>query len=487
ISRFLRFSWGTLIMLVLVGFSLSFPASELKLIPPPSSPKIRGAGLEPMAQAERGQSAYRDPKRPCLLQNQTPAVAHVLFTEAPQQYPERWLDDLNMALFELGVPCNQEEFLVLVLTTIQLESAVRSDPALENANLESLFEYKLAQLRDSSLFLEPMLNQSGLVEGLRAKLRADTRTGKVRTEGDLGRYVEGDLRVWLAERLTSEYFIPGPVARFTAEQALVNPVSTIGPMQVNVHKAYRNARRRGEAVSGTEAMQRLLLDRGTALYRGLKEGIYMLWRGFSFYSRYVPVEEAIQYTTADYNAGEFSSRNAAFQARVSEMSRHKLTLDGDLLLYDGDQPRQRVSNTESAILTLKAELTPHQVREDLKLEKEPEFITTTTYLKVCELYSDRLKKPCQVAMVPSGAVNVGAQLKLGRAYGPANYARAYLTRWKENLELYRAAKLRDPLPTPSPETPETPDAQGRIHPGTLPSHLPEGRAALPPPGHTKGA
>ena len=466
-------------MLALTAFTLSLPASDLMLLPPPSSPKTQGAAIPRVAPPESwGAESFLDPARPCLRASQIPAVEHVLFNEAPQQYPERWLSSLNLALFELGVPCGREDFLVLVLTTIQLESAVRSDPALENADLESLFDYKLARLRDSTILVAPVLNQSRLVDELRTKLRADTRSGRVRTEGDLGRYVEGDLRVWLAGRLTADYFIPGPMARFAAEQALVSPVGTIGPMQVSVPKAYRNARRRGEGVASIEAMQRLLLDRGTALYRGLKEGIYILWRGFSFYSRELPLEEAIQYTTADYNAGEFSSRNAAFQQRVAEMSRRELSLDGDLLLYDGDAPRQRVSNTESAVLTLKAGLSPSQVREDLMQEKEPGFVTTATYLKVCEQYQARLKKPCRLAVVPAGAENEGARLKLGRTYGPANYARAYLTRWKENLELYHAVKggAVPVRPAPILEGETTPNGATPPPPG------PDSPAETRPPG-----
>ncbi|MCH8882292.1 MAG: DUF1615 family protein, partial [SAR324 cluster bacterium] len=363
--------------------SVKEPSGERVTAPTPSTPlkappqqrtrsTARTARVAPPAAPSPGGKAY-DPGRPCFTRGQMARGQAVLFGGEPDARGPRWARALNRAFHDLEVPCNDEDFLVLVLTIIQLESGVAVDPPLENANLEALFTYQLERLREGNPLAGPLLDYSKLDEAMRAKLRKDTRRGHVRTEGQLVRYVENDLRQWLREYLQSEYFLPERLARYAAEQGLPNPVNTLGPMQVNLHKAYANARRRGERVESPEQMRRWLLAPETALERGLKEGVYQLWRVYRYYRRRLPAQEAVRYATADYNAGEFSSRNAAFQARVGHLIDRELVLDGDLLLYRNGQPAERASNTEAAVITLLKHYAAPRIRRDLLLEKHERF------------------------------------------------------------------------------------------------------------------
>jgi hypothetical protein len=386
--------------------------------------------------ADPGERPF-DPGRPCFTASRMERAQAVLFPDGPDPRGERWASALNTVFHDLKVPCDDEDFFVLVLTTIQLESGVSEDPPLENPNLEELFSFQVQRLREDNPLAGKLLEVSELESELRAKLRADTRRGRVRREKALVRYVEQDLRVWLQGRLQERFFLPAAMAAYAAETGLPNPVHTIGPMQVSLQKAYDNARRRGERVESPEEMRRWLLDPEMALERGLKEGVYQLWRIYSFYRGSLSPEPAVRFTTADYNAGEFSSRNAAFQARVSELSGHALVLDGDLLVYSNGRAAERASNTEAAVITLLERYAAPNIRRDLLLEKEARFSATPTARQVCAAWRRRTGKACALAALPVGAVNAVAEIKLGRVYNPENYANAYVRRWRENLERFQ--------------------------------------------------
>ena len=445
IWRRFRFYMGSVLLLAPVLYSLTIASSHEAWLPPLSGEKLAPPRIvsRKLGHLNLDGKGWFDPARPCLTSRQAQGLGGVLFRDLPRRDPLPWLEALNSALFELKIRCRDETFLLLIVTTIRTESGVRADPPLENRNLESLFEFKLNQLRNDSLLAGAMLDQADLDEALRIKLREDTRRRVVRTEGDLGRYVENNLRAWLGAYLEQSFYLPAPLAKYTVELVLNNPVNTLGPMQVNAEKAYRNALKRGEQVNSVAEMKRWLVDRDTALFRGLKEGISQLWRGYSFYRKRFDPESAVLYTAVDYNAGEFSSRNAAFQERVADLTRHALVIDGDLLVYQGGEATTGASNTEAAVLTLNLGMTPDRIREDLRQEKEAGFITTQTYAKVCERYRKVMKHPCLLAILPKGAANEAGKLKSGRTFTPVHYARAAIKRWETNRALYRKLKPRN--------------------------------------------
>jgi hypothetical protein len=412
------------------------------LLPPtapeaPAPPEEDAEDLAPRPSAPLLGPPY-DAERPCFSVAQMGQAQRVLFGARAGSTNERWLRAINAAFHDLSIPCDDDGFLVLVLTTIQLESGVAADPALENTDLEALFLHQLRTLRASNPVAGKLLDYAGLDQAIQARLREDTQRGHVRTEGDLVRYVDGELRDWLTAHLQAAYRLPEGVARTAAEHGLPSPVGTLGPMQVNVRKAYQNARQRGEPVDSEAQMRDWMLDDATALERGVREGVYQLWRVYRFYRRTLVAQLAVRYATADYNAGEFSSRNAAFQERVATLTKRRLALDGDLLLYQDGQPIQRVSNTEAAVLTVVAGVGASRVRQDLLLEKTAAFGRTPTARQVCERYRRETGRACALATVPVGALNPVARVKLGRDYTPANYTRAYVRRWEENLSRYGA-------------------------------------------------
>ena len=391
---------------------------ERELTPPPTSTK------------NMAQLIY-DPVQPCFTRGQVDRAREVLFVDFRHDDEMKWLNALNTVFYGLSVNCEDDDFLMLVLTTIQIESGVNVDPKIENPDLERMFAIKLQTFSHSNGLLGRLITMSGLEEALRNKLRADTEQGLVRTEADLLRYFHNNLRPWLIGYFNEKFRLPLAVAERVVDAGLPNPVNSIGPMQVNVEKAYRFAIKRGEHVDSVEEMQARLLDPGTALERGLKEGVYMLWRTFKFYRRYLDGSEAVVFASADFNGGEFSSRNAAFQERLTELTGKPLLLDGDLLLYRNGEPLEAQSNSEAAVnaaLTLDA----GEIRRDLLLEKDPEFWDTDTARQLCAALQTQKNLPCRVARLPSGAENELATLKHGSSFSPATYARKFYRIYRKN-------------------------------------------------------
>lgn len=171
----------------------------------------------------------------------------------------------------------------------------------------------------------------------------------------------------------------------------LNPITTLGSMQVHIDYAKKNRRTN----MTNDELRADLYEQ----YGGLYYGIHRLMLYQANYDK--PI-----YRFADYNSGMYSSRNAAFQSQLATISGKKLTLDGDLLLWDGDNPKQAKSNTETAILSLGLpNLTERQIRQDLKKEKTQSFELTATYQAVKEQYGKKTGKYPDYAIMPQVVIS----------------------------------------------------------------------------------
>ena len=401
--------------------------------PPVPGPKTMQSGRG-VASHETNPAALRvyDEEKPCLNAGQIYRASQALFDGYPRPDPERWLDAINSALYALKADCGDDDFLLLVVSTIQMESGVRADPALAETDLEMLFVRRKEQLASENLLAAGLLTVSTMEDDLRRKLRQDTLRGRVRTERDLARYTDGDLRPWLRDYLQRTFLIPEALAVRSEARWLPDPVKTIGPMQVDSLKAFRNAKGRGEEIESPVAMRALLLDPETALTRGIEEGVALLLKGYRVYRADMSAEDAVYFAGADYNAGEFSCRNAAYQEMLAAITGRRLSLDGDLLLYQGGEPSDVPSRSELAARDALPRLDAVRIRRDLILEKEAAFSLTATARGICDRYGETAHKDCPLARIPSGASNPKADLKLGRAYTPDNYARGIIGKYKRN-------------------------------------------------------
>jgi hypothetical protein len=135
---------------------------------------------------------------------------------------------------------------------------------------------------------------------------------------------------------------------------------------------------------------------------------------------------------ADYNAGFYASRNAAFQKAVSLTSGIPLALDGDLIRYDDSE----VGSTERAVRTLerRIDLGDSDIHRALERGENVDFEQTELYRRVFAL-ADRVDRtPQPRALLPRISLQ-----------GP-KITRKLTTEWFANRvgERYRACLAKGP-------------------------------------------
>jgi Protein of unknown function (DUF1615) len=164
-----------------------------------------------------------------------------------------------------------------------------------------------------------------------------------------------------------------------------NPVHTGGPMQVSIEFAEAHAKDYPYPVDGT--IRREVFSRRGGMYFGIAHLL-----GYP-----VNYREPL-YRFADFNAGWYASRNAAFQNAVSRASGIPLTLDGDLIRYDSIMP----GSTELAVRTLGKSLGMRNptIRDQLEKGKTLEFEETKLYQRVFELAERAEGKALPRAVLP---------------------------------------------------------------------------------------
>jgi hypothetical protein len=164
------------------------------------------------------------------------------------------------------------------------------------------------------------------------------RIAAVRTERELSRVYEDFIgMVPLGKRLFGE----------------ANPIHTGGPMQVSVAFAEQYAREHEYPYPLDSSIRHEVFSRRGGLYFGIAHLL-----------GYAADYPTPLYRFADYNAGFYASRNAAFQNAVTRVSGIPLDLDGDLVSYGEWGAR---GQTELAVRTLaeRLDLSPGEVHRDL--------------------------------------------------------------------------------------------------------------------------
>ena len=302
------------------------------------------------------------------------APADVVRNEIERRIPARtadragWAVDIQAAFAAQRIAPNAEN-ICAVLAVIEQESGYRADPAV--ANLPRIARQEIDR-RASALHVPGLLVDAGLrIKATDGRSYGDKLAG-VRTERDLSRLYEEIIdRVPLGQRL------------FAGK----NPVQTGGAMQVSIPFAQAHAQ--GYPYPVQASIRDEVFSRRGGVYFGT---MHLL--GYETpYTRKV-------HRFADYNAGWYASRNAAFQNAVAVASGQALALDGDLLAPGA--PLDAPGQTERAVRQLGAALGMDErgIRRALEQADQLAFSESPLHQRVFALAESRAGKPLPRAVIP---------------------------------------------------------------------------------------
>ena len=169
-----------------------------------------------------------------------------------------------------------------------------------------------------------------------------------------------------------------------------NPVHTGGPMQVSIAYAEQHAKARPYPYPVEGSIRHEVFTRRGGMYFGIAHLL----------DYPAPYDSAL-YRFADFNAGHYASRNAAFQNAVSLASGIPLDLDGDLLRH-GDDADERPGATELAVRTMSGTLglSGAEIRRQLAQGEADGFERSTLYRRVFERADTLERKPLPRALLP---------------------------------------------------------------------------------------
>ncbi|MCP4805520.1 MAG: DUF1615 family protein [Proteobacteria bacterium] len=285
-----------------------------------------------------------------------------------------WATDVRDALRRADrVP--DTEHACQVLAIIEQESGYEADPAVPG--LAGIVERELEAEVEAFGFLGDKALELLLDVGPEGEPTFRERLGSVRTERDVDIVFRelADFHKGEREKLAKAFSLVLP----RIEEKL-NPVSTAGSMQVNVGYAQNHPVSAG--MEREEVRDLLYTRHGGVLYGTLR-----------LFDHEAAYDDPI-YRFADFNAGQYGSRNAMFQTLLSELMAEDLTPDGDLLIWtDRGTPAHTDGETVNALLRWRMEFAPDlsetRMRWELRSEKERSFEDTATWERVRQTWSDQ--------------------------------------------------------------------------------------------------
>lgn len=300
-------------------------------------------------------------------------VRAVVASALPPAISDRagWSADIAASFIDLGLPPTRANACAVV-AVIEQESGFQVDPVIPGLGRLAL---RTIDARAAHAGLPLVLVHAALelksTDGRSYRARIEA----AHTEKQLSDVYEDFIgRVPLGRRLFASW----------------NPIRTRGPMQVNVAFAEQfEAIKPYPDHDSRRDLRDELFTRRASIYFGVAHLL-----------AYQPPYDRYLYRFADYNAGQYASRNAAFQQAASIVAGRPLTADGALLAHDPSV--QGAGSTERLLFSIAGRLgeSDAAVRDALARGTAASFEQTALYRRVFELADRKSGRRLPRAVLP---------------------------------------------------------------------------------------
>ncbi|MDO8207072.1 MAG: DUF1615 domain-containing protein [Gallionella sp.] len=365
-------NFNRIIQFFLIALTAGCAATPEQATPQPAAP--------PPAKVERAKPAVPPPAKPVA---KPPVIATTPIALSDREVhelvlkllpgrlkdKEGWATDLQTAFKALQIPPAASNFCATI-ALIEQESSFQADPVVPG--LPAIIRREIEQRREKYSIPQTVIDWM-LTTNSRDGRSFNQRINALKTEKELSDLIEEIIAMVPAGKdLFPNY----------------NPVRTGGPMQVSVEFAESHVRARPYPYTINGNLRNEVFSR-----RG---GIYF---GSAILLDYPAPYTDMLYRFADFNAGRYSSRNAAFQQALAHLTGRALASDGDLLRYKNGSPSTAPSSTLNALLTINKTLQmgEAEIQRDLRLEKLSTFSKSPLYNRLFAL-ADRTGIQPRVSM-----------------------------------------------------------------------------------------
>ncbi|NMG32088.1 DUF1615 family protein [Aromatoleum evansii] len=320
----------------------------------PSTPMPPAQGPVP---AVPGEGRFVPGFPPRVQEQDARRFVYALLPPGVTREREEWAADIVSAFMGLRLVPSAENFCASI-AVIEQESSFQADPVVPGLSKIVWREIETRRKR----YLIPKM-------ALDAALSQPSRNGKTYRQRINALKTERQMSILYGDIIDE---LPGGKLLLSG----YNPVRTGGPMQVSVAFAEAHAREKPYAGATNGKVRGAVFTRRGGVYFGIA---HLLDYPVSYSSRL--------YRFADFNAGHYASRNAAFQLALGKLAGQKLVPDGDLLRYEDGRPSAVASATQKAASRISRRLRLNEVEIEaaLRQEKEESFGRTKLYQRVYAL------------------------------------------------------------------------------------------------------